>query len=162
MLFLIAPLVLRSLSYEPYPAILLPDGSGTTPVINNEIVFSFDEVYAQDNRQQWVKVNTTDLFDPMPDPYTGSIIRSLVTDGKSSITEGSKKHKILKYLNPSRKIAVDKEDIKEMHTWLKKKLIVQQLDTIKINISRVTIYTSPQSGKLIRKTIDDKKIILLN
>jgi len=162
LIILISPLVLRKISMEPYPAILLPDGSGVVEIINKEVVFEFEEIYALNKKGQWVKVDPTVLFKPLPDAYTASIIKNLRTSGKSALERGGKKNKILKLLRVTKKTEVTKEDINQRNLWLKNRLAGLGLNNTKISICTAKIYSSPQTGKLIHKETDDRKIILLD
>ncbi len=156
-LILIIPFWLKLKGYEPYPAILFPDGSGNLVKENNQINIDVKEVYALDKNNNWRKVDPNRFFSPVPGKYFSY---GIMRDFQLGLTE-AKQHKILKRFHIALP-AVPVSDIEERNAWIKGKLEKQQLNSSVIRIAVVRQVYSADSGKLIAKQIKNDKILYLD
>lgn len=71
--FLLVPALIRSLSTEPFPAVLLPAGSGQLSVEDGIVTFSHSSLWAHDIAGNAHKLDAESFLDPVPVHFLGPL-----------------------------------------------------------------------------------------
>jgi hypothetical protein len=148
LLILFVPFYLMKIGYEPYPAILLPEGAGIMLKKNDRITFNYFEVYGLNEKKGWQKIDADQLLTPLPSQYFDSILDKL--DSSSYTT--TKKYKLLQRYHLL-------ENLYTQHSadqWFISKLKQQHLYPYTLRTVNLTVTINLATGKEFNKITDEK------
>lgn len=120
---LFIPFYLRILKIEPYPAVLLPSGAFTIKRTDDQVKLKVKQLYAMDNTGNWRKINLRLLLHPIPVQYLSPLVFKDFGFNNDSLKNNRGKHKFIKKLKILNTVSPGKEELKDLRTWLKTKLV---------------------------------------
>ena len=162
LIILLIPFGLKLTNHEPYPAIILPDGSSNIYKKDNQLNVDIRKIYGLDEHNHWKEVNQYLFMAPIPVRYFTYVI---LLDFNVGLLE-EKWRKIYNYFDsiglPRGTLSTTANEVRQRNQWIKDKLARQNLSTSRIKIATITMVTSTDSHSLLTKRIKDEKIIYLD
>jgi len=153
-LLLLIPFVLRLIGYEPYPAILLPEGASSLRKLDNQVKVTITEFQGLNKDSAWVRLEPQVLIAPIPPTYMRFIFF------KNLPKTIDKKIKIMKKLHLPTDELTARYAPSERNKYLKSKLEANNF--LSSEIKMVLCELSVENGKVVNKKIINEKFIKLN
>ncbi|MCE6992755.1 hypothetical protein [Dyadobacter sp. CY323] len=164
--FLLIPFFLKTIGFEPYPAVLLPTGGIRIKNNNGLATFKTTELSAFDViSKKWIDVDEGKFIQPIPIHYF-----RYLTDQKFGLDKGnaiakSRKGKLMSKLGIKMDIKnndIGKEREEEVKKWIKYRLSAQSIVSSKIRILTEVRSISLTTGLITKTYIENEEFVNLD
>ncbi|KAA3436074.1 hypothetical protein [Rufibacter hautae] len=154
---LLIPYFLRSkygIALEPYPAVMLPSGSGKVDVAPGRTKVKFTSLYALNAQGTWSKVDNTHLLYPIPIQYLNPILAKEfgLKENAGAIRPGIQSE-LAENLSMSWARKVTEQDKNEVKVWLRRKLEHQNLHGPSLKVVQTVETISIPDGRILNSRV---------
>ncbi len=154
---LLIPYFLRSkygVALEPYPAVMLPSGSGTVDVDPDKTKVKFTSLYALNTEGTWSKVDNARLLYPIPIQYLNPILAKEfgLKENAGAIRPGIQSE-LAGNLSMAWAKQITEQDKKEARAWLGKKLKQQNFQESSLKVVQTVETISIPDGRKLNSRV---------
>ncbi|MBL7768738.1 MAG: hypothetical protein JNK20_07180 [Flavipsychrobacter sp.] len=152
-IILAVPFFLRYKGFEPYPAVLLPDGAVTATSV------TYSLLYARTMEGNWQELPPAQFFHPIPVQYSSHLIRSIGNSYKADSM--SSRSILLRKLHMGDRFQPDALAKTNANNWVKQQLFKLKMDTTVIMLRTYQQQLVPNNTGVRQKTIEHEQVIEL-
>lgn len=151
---LVVPFLLRYKGFEPYPAVLLPDGAVTATSV------TYTLLYARTVERDWQELPAAQFFHPIPVQFSSHLIKAIGNSFRADSM--SSRSILLRKLQMGNRFQPDEPDKLVAINWIKQQLYNMQMDTTVIKLTTYKQQLVPDSFGIRQKTIENERLIELD
>ena len=152
-LLLAIPFFLRYKGFEPYPAVLLPDGA----VMGTSVHYTL--VYGRTANGQWQELPAAQLFQPVPVQYSSHLIKTIGNSYQEE--EMSSRSILLRKLGVGNRFQPTSLAKAQANNWVKHQLSTMKLDTTVIKLAVYKQVLTADEAGVRKKTLENEQIVEL-
>jgi hypothetical protein len=161
--FLLVPFAIRTLAptLEPYPAVLLPSGTGTIKMTGGQIDLDRLAIYGKTaGSDAWIRLSLSRFLNPIPPQYFPTLAqRNFGMSPSGPITHRFDGLSLVITIDPHK---VSEEEVRDTKQWLRARLKGSGCDDNLLRITQDVVTLRPSDGAEIAVRNQDDKVLELH
>jgi hypothetical protein len=161
--FLLVPFAIRTLAptLEPYPAVLLPSGTGTIKMTGGQIDLGRIAIYGKTaGSDAWTRLSPSQFLNPIPPHFFPSLAqRNFGISSSGPIAHGIDGLGLVITIDPHK---VSDEEVRNAKQWLRARLKGSGCDDNLLRITQDVVTFRPSDGAEIAVRYQDDKVLELH